>query len=72
MQGEIARLERHLRECHRNLLNCMKEILMTFPNNEGDGVISVHLLSPVRASSTGNSLLAKGVQWKFPNNPGYS
>jgi hypothetical protein len=48
---------------------------MKFPNDEGDRVPTGHLFSLNKASNTGPrlhpiELLAKGLLWKFPKDPG--
>lgn len=50
-------------------------ILMNSPNTGRDGIPFGHLLSRKEISCTRTGLypidlLAKGVQWKYPNNPG--
>jgi hypothetical protein len=62
--------------CSGNFLQHTKVILMRSPNEGGGYRASIgHLLSPNEASSSRTGLhsiefLAKGIQWKSPNNPG--
>ena len=78
IQWETARIGRHLRDSMRtqfsDFLKYMKAILKKFPNDEGKGVPTSHVLTPNEASSSENGLcpirlLAKRLPWEFSNNP---
>lgn len=73
--------ETDLKTTFMNMIEVFKEsmrvTLMRTPSNRGYGVSTDHLLSKGKASSRGSrlhsiELLAKGIPWKFPNNPGYT
>ena len=59
IQWETARIGRHLRDSMRtqfsDFLKYMKAILKKFPNDEGKGVPTSHVLTPNEASSSGNT-----------------
>jgi hypothetical protein len=61
--------------CSGNMLESMKVILMRSPRRRRDGVSTVHLLLPGKASRGRNrlssiDLLAKGAPWKSLDNQG--